>query len=59
MHKGNGIFRAQLLNANGERIEQVTGVIGNYNGSKVVKSEKPGIYLMNIAADDDWTVSVD
>jgi hypothetical protein len=58
-HKGRGIFRAQLLNASGQRIEQVAGVIGNYDGSKAVKIDRPGIYLMNIVADGDWTVSVE
>jgi hypothetical protein len=58
-HKGSGIFRVQLLNASGQRIEQITGVVGNYDGSRAIKIEQTGIYLMNIVADGDWSVSVD
>jgi hypothetical protein len=48
-----------LLDAVGKRIEQVTGVIGSYDGSKAIKIEESGVYLLNITADGDWTVSVD
>jgi hypothetical protein len=48
-----------LLDVDGKRIEQVTGVIGSYDGSKAIKIEESGVYLLNIAADEDWTVSVD
>lgn len=58
-HQGKGIFRAQLLDSRGRLIDQVAGVIGSYDGSKAVKIEEPGIYIMTVAADGPWTVSVD
>ena len=58
-HKGKGVFRVKVLDARGVLVHEPAAFIGVYDGSKSVKIEEPGVYLVSVYADGDWTVSVD
>jgi hypothetical protein len=58
-HRGDGIFRVKIVDHEGRAIEQVVGVIGAYEGSKAVKIEQEGIYLVTVSANGEWTLKVE
>jgi hypothetical protein len=57
-HDGSSNFIVHLLDVNGNTVEGLVNVIGSYNGSKAVRIDDSGIYLLNIDADGNWTASI-
>ncbi len=57
-HDGSSNFIVQLLDQNGNEIENLVNEIGNYSGSKAVHIDSSAIYFLNIYADGNWTVSI-
>jgi hypothetical protein len=57
-HKGSGVFRVKLFDGEGHLVEQPVAVIGTYDGSKAVKVEQAGIYIVNISASGEWSLKV-
>ncbi len=58
-HRGDGVFRVKILDREGRVVEQAVGVIGGYDGSKAIKIEEEGIYLVSIYANGEWTLKVE
>jgi hypothetical protein len=58
-HGGQSRFSAYLVDANGRELEQLTSVVGEFDGSKPVRIEKPGVYFLNIGGDGEWTVEIE
>jgi hypothetical protein len=44
------------MDRNGKKIELLVNVIGNFDGSKAVGVTNPGLYIMGIFADGEWTI---
>jgi len=57
-HDGNENFIVHLLDKNGNSTESLVNEIGNYSGSRAIRINGSGIYLFDIIADGDWTVSI-
>ena len=58
-HRGDGVFRVKLFNAEGRLIDQIVGVIGAYEGSKAFTIDEEGIYIIGVSANGDWSVNVE
>jgi hypothetical protein len=58
-HSGEGRFKARLMDRDGRMVAPLVNTLGNFNGSKPVSIEKPGLYFLNISADGDWTVEAE
>ena len=58
-HSGSSNFIIWLLNDDGETIELLVNETGSFNGSKAVGIEQTGIYLLDIAADGNWSVAIE
>lgn len=58
-HQGSHNFSIWLLNDKGQRVELLVNEIGAFDGSKALGISKEGIYILDITADGDWTVSVE
>ncbi len=58
-HNGRGNFHIWLLDDKGTRIALLVNKTGNFDGAKAVGIKSAGAYLLDIAADGDWTVKVD
>jgi hypothetical protein len=56
-HDGSSNFIIWLLDADGNRKDLLVNEIGTFDGSKGV-SLAPGVYVMQIDADGNWTVGV-
>lgn len=57
-HNGNRNFIVWLLNDKGERQDLLVNVIGPFSGSKAIQVRADGSYLLDVAADGRWVVSV-
>ena len=64
-HNGDSNFAIELLSANGELEELLVNEIGSYSGKKAIGVKqgniigaRPGIHILSITADGDWTVSI-
>lgn len=57
-HDGQGHFAIWLLDNQGNRIDLLVNTIGPFDGSKALGIQKPGLYLLNIQADGNWTVEI-
>jgi hypothetical protein len=57
-HNGNKNFIVHLLDRNGNSTESLVNEIGNYSGSRAIRINSSGIYLFDIIADGNWTVSI-
>lgn len=42
-----------------KKVELLANVIGNFDGLKAVGITNSGLYIMNISADGEWTISVE
>lgn len=58
-HNGSSNFQVWLLDDNGQSVELLVNEIGSFNGSKAVGIENTGIYLLDISADGNWSISVE
>lgn len=57
-HDGSGYFGVWLLDSNGNNVDLLANGVGAFNGSKAVKIPKKGVYLINVEADGNWSISV-
>ena len=58
-YTGQSNFIVHLLDSNGNAIESLSNVIGNYNGSNAVQIPSSGSYLFNVQADGwSWSITV-
>lgn len=57
-HSGDSNFAIWLMNDLGIREGLLVNEIGSFQGSKAVRIEKPGMYLMDITADGTWKVTI-
>jgi hypothetical protein len=54
--EGRGIFT--LLDHAGQAVEQVANQLETFHGSKPVKIEEEGIYLLNVYGKGNWTLTI-
>lgn len=57
-HDGQSNFAIWLLDDQGNQIDLLVNTIGPFDGSKALGIQKPGLYLLNIQADGNWTVEI-
>jgi hypothetical protein len=58
-HNGEGRFKARLADRDGRTVAHLVNTLGQFEGSKPVSIEKPGIYFLNISADGEWSVAAE
>lgn len=58
-HAGEGHFAIWLMDDAGNDIELLVNTIGSFDGSKAVKINKNGQYLLNVSAEGPWNVSIE
>jgi hypothetical protein len=57
-HNGKGRFTVNLMDRDGHKIESLINTLGEFDGSKPVSVEKPGIYFLNVAGDGYWSIDL-
>lgn len=57
-HDGESNFIIWLMDGNGKYVDLLVNEIGSFSGSKALKIRKKGVYLLDITADGNWSVSV-
>ena len=57
-HKGQGTFKAQLMDKDGRPVGPVASSRGRHNGTKPMVIPADGLYFLNISADGDWVVDI-
>lgn len=57
-HAGTKEFIVQLVDESGRNIGDLAHEVGAYNGSKEVRVEHRGRYLLNVQANGLWTVTI-
>jgi hypothetical protein len=57
-HDGESNFAIWLMDGNGKYVDLLANEIGSFSGSKALKIRKKGIYLLDITADGNWSVSI-
>jgi len=57
-HDGKSNFAIKLLDSDGNMVDLLVNEIGNFNGSKAARIDQVGLYLLDIAADGNWSVSI-
>jgi len=58
-HNGKMRFRVTLLDQYGNPVDTLTNTVGEFDGSKPISIDDPGIYYLNVGADGDWSIDVD
>jgi hypothetical protein len=58
-HDGEDRFRVTLLDKDGNPIESLINTLGQFDGSKPLSIEEPGIYFLNVSGDGDWSIDVE
>jgi len=57
-HDGSSNFAVWLLDSNGENVDLLVNEIGSFDGSTAIGVPAAGVYILDIEADGDWTISV-
>lgn len=57
-HDGEGIFIPSLVRSDGTRVKSIVNETGNFNSRVTVQINDPGIYLIDMLAQNDWVVEV-
>jgi hypothetical protein len=57
-HDGSSNFAIWLLDSNGDLVDLLVNEIGDFDGSTAIGVPAAGVYILDIEADGDWTVSV-
>ena len=57
-HDGDMRFVVTLLDQYGKPVDSLVNVVGDFDGSKPISIDEPGIYYLNVSADGDWTIDV-
>ncbi len=58
-HSGQSNFAVMLLDNEGHRVDLLVNEIGSFDGSKAIGVSSSGIYILDITADGDWTISIE
>jgi hypothetical protein len=58
LYKGQHNFVVWLLDNTGKKLELLINKIGYFDGSKAIRIDKTGIYLLDISADEYWLVTI-
>lgn len=58
VHNGDANFAVWLLDSNGQQIELLVNDIGPFSGSKAVGIEEPGLYVLDVQANGDWSITI-
>ncbi|GAI15311.1 unnamed protein product, partial [marine sediment metagenome] len=65
-HDGSSNFIVELLSIEGSLADLLVNEIGSYEGSKAVGIQQgalfgpePGIHLLNITADGNWSITIE
>jgi len=58
-HTGKSNFAVVLMDKNGNSEGLLVNEIGAFNGSKAVGIDKSGIYILDVSADGNWTISIE
>lgn len=58
-HDGSHNFAIVLLDGRGDWVDLLVNEIGPFDGSKATGIRQPGPYLLDIAADGNWTVTIE
>jgi PKD repeat protein len=56
---GSANFIVLLLDDQGDWVELLVNEIGSFDGSKAIGIDAPGLHLLDIQADGDWTITVE
>ena len=57
-HDGQSNFAIALLDSQGKQVASLANVMGIFDGSSAIGVESPGTYILDIAADGNWTVNI-
>ena len=57
-HDGSSNFAIWLLDSDGENVDLLVNEIGSFDGSTAIGLPAAGVYVLDIYADGDWTISV-
>lgn len=58
-HQGDMRFIVTLLDQYGKPVDSLVNVVGDFDGSKPVSIDEPGIYYLNVGADGDWLIDIE
>lgn len=58
-HDGGSNFAVVLLDNKGNWVELLVNEIGSFDGAKAVGIRRAGVYLLDITADGNWTVTIE
>ena len=58
-HDGTSLFSIRLLDNQGAFVERLVYERGDFDGSKAVGIDEAGVYILDISADGNWTVSIE
>ena len=58
-HDGDGYFGVWLFDDEGKRIDLLVNEGGEFDGSKAVGISESGIYLLDISANGNWTITIE
>lgn len=58
-HTGTSNFAITLLDSDGQRVELLVNVIGNFDGAKAIGVAKKGEYVLDVSANGKWTVRIE
>ncbi|HLG72668.1 MAG TPA: hypothetical protein VK009_19795 [Chloroflexota bacterium] len=57
-HDGKSNFAVTFNDASDNEMDLLANVIGPFNGSQAEGVPAPGVYLLNVEADGNWSISV-
>ena len=57
-HKGEGRFHVRLLDEQGNAVSAVADATGPFGGAKAVQVPRTGLYVLDIAADGEWSIKL-
>lgn len=57
-HQGESQFVVQLLDADGKRVGELARAVGPFDGSKALRIDRGGRYLLDVTANGAWTVTL-
>lgn len=57
-HTGQHNFAVWLIDNNGKKVALLVNEIGYFDGSKAIRIDKTGVYLLDISADGYWAIII-
>lgn len=58
-HSGSSNFIVELKDLSGNTVDLLVNEIGAFDGSTASRIDRSGIYILNVTADDDWSINID